>query len=93
MRERYLEITFRRGKPIAAYLYLPRLDSDKSCRAEKMGHDMIVDLSEEGRPIGIEILSPRAASLANINEILAKYSLPPLDETEVAPLAATMCGT
>ena len=62
MHERYLEITFRRGEPIAAYLYLPRLENDKSFRVEKMGHDMIVDMSEAGRPIGIEILSPQAVS-------------------------------
>jgi uncharacterized protein YuzE len=88
MHERYLEITFRRGKPIAAYLYLPRLEHDKSFRVQKMGHDMIVDLSEGGHPIGIEILSPQTVTPALINEILAKYSLPPLDEKEVAPLAA-----
>jgi hypothetical protein len=24
MKERYLEVTFRKGKPLAAYVYLPR---------------------------------------------------------------------
>jgi hypothetical protein len=88
MHERYLEITFRRGEPIAAYLYLPRHENEKSCRVEKMGHDMIVDLSAEGRPLGIEILSPQTVSPALINEILAKYAMPPLGEKEAAPLAA-----
>ncbi|MCC6125325.1 MAG: DUF2283 domain-containing protein [Pirellulales bacterium] len=90
MHGRYLEITFRRGEPIAAYLYLPRLENEKSCRVQKMGQGMIVDLSEEGRPLGIEILSPQKVSPAMINEILAKYSLPPLGEKEAAPLAAAM---
>jgi hypothetical protein len=32
MKERYLEITFRKGKPLAAYLYLPRRVGVKSAR-------------------------------------------------------------
>jgi hypothetical protein len=86
MHERYLEITFRRGKPIAAYLYLPRLENDKSCRVAKEEHDLLVDLAEDGRPIGIEILSPNTVTMSSINEILTKYSLPLLDNEEVAPL-------
>ncbi len=46
----------------------------------------MVDLAEDGRPIGIEILSPHDVSLDVINEILAKYSLPLLDSEGVAPL-------
>ena len=49
--------------------------------------DMLVDLGEDGRPIGIEILSRRETSLHSINEVLAKYALPSLDREEVAPLA------
>jgi len=86
MHERYLEITFRRGKPIAAYLYLPRLESDKSWRVAKEANGLLVDLAEDGRPIGIEILSPNKDSLSVINETLTKYSLPLLDSEEVAPL-------
>jgi hypothetical protein len=88
MHERYLEITFRRGKPIAAYLYLPRHENDKSWRVTKENHGLLVDLAEDGRPIGIEILSPNRVTLNDINTILSKYSLPMLDSAEVAPLAA-----
>lgn len=86
MQERYLEVTFRRGKPIAAYLYLPRRKNDKSFRVAKESNGLLVDLTDDGRPIGIEIVSPHNASLVTINEVLAKYSLPLLDEMEVAPL-------
>jgi hypothetical protein len=86
MHERYLEITFRRGKPISAYLYLPRLENDKSLRVAKESHGLLVDLTEDGRPIGIEILSPNKVSLSVINEVLAKYSLPLLNGEEAAPL-------
>ena len=33
MKERYLEVTFRHGRPIAAYYYLPRSADQKSVPA------------------------------------------------------------
>jgi hypothetical protein len=90
MHERYLEITFRRGKPVAAYLFLPRLENDKSWRVAQEDHGLLVDLAQDGRPIGIEILAPTKITLSNINEILTKYSLPLLDSDEVAPLQASV---
>lgn len=35
MKDRYLEVTFRKGKPLAAYLYLPRATGVKSARTEE----------------------------------------------------------
>ena len=52
------------------------------------GNGLIVDLAEDDRPIGIEILSPQEVSLAALNAVLAKYALPPLNPEEAAPLAA-----
>ena len=83
----YLEITYRRGKPIAAYLYLSRQENDKSQRVVQEGHGLLVDLAEDGRPIGIEIVSPQNISLPVINEVLEKYALTPLDHQEMSPLA------
>ncbi len=87
MHDRYLEVTYRLGKPLAAYLYLPRKESAKSARVVQEQDGMLVDLGDDGRPIGIEILSPLKISLHSINEVLAKYALPLLDRVEVAPLA------
>jgi uncharacterized protein YuzE len=72
---------------MAAYLYLPRRENDKSQRVVQEGHGLLVDLSEDGRPIGIEILSPEQISMDIINLVLAKYALPLLDQREMAPLA------
>jgi hypothetical protein len=88
MHERYLEVTYRRGRPVAAYLYLPRSPDDKSQRVIREGRGLIVDIAEGDRPIGIEIISPRDVSPAMLNEVLAKYSLPLLELGELAPLAA-----
>jgi hypothetical protein len=87
MHDHYLEITFREGRPLAAYLYLPRRENDKSARVQQEGHGLIVDLAADGRPIGIEITSPQEMTLEILNGVLAKYGLPGLNQKEVAPLA------
>ena len=58
MKTRYLEVTFRKGKPLAAYLYLPREPGAKSARTELMGSGLLVDYQADGRPIGLEITAP-----------------------------------
>jgi hypothetical protein len=88
MRERYLEITYRRGRPLAAYLYLPRGPDEKSQRVIREERGLIVDIAEGDRPIGIEIVSPSNVSLAMLNDVLAKYSLPLLERGELTPLVA-----
>ena len=41
MKSSYLEVTFRQGRPLAAYLYLPRKPADKSHRTEKVEPGLI----------------------------------------------------
>ena len=88
MRERYLEITFRKGKPIAAYLYLPRTSGQKSVRTEKAAHGMLIDYDDKGRPIGIEITAPQRITLEALNEILKRLNLPLVEDKDLAPLAS-----
>ena len=49
--QRFLEVTYRQGKPLAAYLYLPRRSGDTSARVEPRGPGFLVDWTEDGRPI------------------------------------------
>ena len=58
MKNSYLEVTFRHGRPLAAYLYLPREPSDKSYRTEKAAPGLVIDFNRSGKPIGIEITAP-----------------------------------
>jgi hypothetical protein len=74
MREPYLEVTYRKGKPLAAYLYLPRRLGDVSARVESRGDGYLVDWTAEGRPIGIEMPSPSLFSAGKLTEILSKVS-------------------
>jgi uncharacterized protein YuzE len=88
MKDRYLEITFRKGIPLAAYLYLPRPAGVKSVRTQEAAPGLLVDLDASGQPIGIEITAPGRVNLEQINEILARYGLDPMHPEELAPLRA-----
>lgn len=85
-RQPYLEITFRRGWPFAAYLYLPRAPHAKSVRTSEAAPNLLVDHGDDGAPIGIEILAPGDVGADAINSVLAKLKLPPVPEADLAPL-------
>jgi uncharacterized protein YuzE len=86
--ERYLEITYRKGKPLAAYLYLPRQSGDTSARTERFSETLVIDYAADGRAIGIEIVHPHAVTEADINRALAHVHQSPLPDEEFAPLKA-----
>lgn len=86
MRHSYLEMTFRNGRPIAGYLYLPRRPGDTSVRQERTQGGMIVDFAPDGRPIGIEFTSVTNVSLAAINAVLSQIDEEPATAEQVAPL-------
>lgn len=88
MKDRYLEITFRKGKTVAAYLYLPREPGQKSQRTEKAGNGLLIDYGESGQAIGIEITAPSQISVDVLNEILTKLNLRPIEPSEMSPLLA-----
>jgi uncharacterized protein YuzE len=88
MKQRYLEVTFRKGKPFAAYLYLPRNSGVRVARTLDAGHGLRVDLDDQGTPMGIEITAPAAVTAAELNAVLARHGVAVLDAEEWAPLAA-----
>lgn len=88
MKEPYLEITFRHGRPLAAYLYLPREGGEKSERTEQVAPGLLVDFAVGGRPIGLEITAPGKVSTATINRVLSDLGLAPMSDEDLAPLKA-----
>lgn len=88
MKQRYLEVTFRDGKAIAAYLYLPRESGDVSERTEKRDGGLVIDYAANGRAIGIEITSPSTLSIDALNCALADVDQEPTSQDELAPLVA-----
>lgn len=88
MKQPYLEVTYRHGRAMAAYLYLPREEGDASARTAKAGSGILVDFAADGRPIGVEITSPSQVSAEDLNAVLASLGLPPLDPADLAPACA-----
>ena len=88
MKQRYLEVTFRKGKALAAYLYLPRPSGAKAARTSDAGQGLRVDFDARGKPIGVEITAPRAVSVADVNALLSSLGVTRMAPADWAPLAA-----
>jgi len=88
MKRAYLEITFRKGKAIAAYLYLPRPTGARATRTVEVEPTVLVDYAASGEPIGVELTSPQHATAEIVAEVLASIGADPVDPAELAPLAA-----
>jgi uncharacterized protein YuzE len=88
MNESYLEVTFRHGRPMAAYYYLPRRPKDKSYRTKRVEPGLVIDFARDGKPIGIEIVAPGKLTLRVFNRVLRELGFRPLKRADLAPLMA-----
>lgn len=88
MNEAYLEVTYRHGRPLAAYYYLPRRPRDRAYRTSRGPAGLLVDYARGGRAIGIEITAPSVLSLAAMNRVLRDLGQRPIKRTELSPLLA-----
>jgi hypothetical protein len=89
MTERSLQVTYRKGRAFAAYLHLSHTTGDKSAKTVASPDGLlIVDYSDTGRPVGIELTAPQAVSLERLNQLLADLGQIPLAEHEYKPLRA-----
>lgn len=88
MKDRYLEVTFRKGKPLAGYLYLPRDAGVKSVRTEEAGPGIRVDYAGSGSAIGIEITAPAIVTLQQMNAVLSRLGMAKIGPEDLAPLKA-----
>jgi hypothetical protein len=88
MKHRYLEVTFRKGVALAAYLYLPRPDGARVTRTVDEGSGIKVDYDEADVPLGVEVTAPAGLGLADLNVVLQRLGQPALDHGEWAPARA-----
>ncbi|MBA3886127.1 MAG: DUF2283 domain-containing protein [Acidobacteria bacterium] len=88
MKDPYLEVTFRHGRAIAAYYYLPRDANQKSARTRRIEPGLVIDFTADGQAIGIEITAPGTISLAGLNAVLQELGQAPASEADLAPLLA-----
>lgn len=85
---RFLEVTYRRGRPWAAYLQLPRSTGQRPFRSRPAELGLVVDLARDGTPLGIEITAPHLVHLADVNRLLKQLGVPPITKAEFGPLDA-----
>lgn len=89
MRARYLEVTFRKGQPLAAYLYLPREPGARSPRTQEVAPGMLADFAASGALIGLEFTAPTKVTVDQVNAVLRQLGVAPIAPEELAPLKAT----
>jgi hypothetical protein len=89
MTERSLQVTYRKGRPFAAYLHLSHATGEKSARTMATPDGLlVVDYNASGQPVGVEITAPRAVSLERLNELLDSLGQQPLADHEFKPVMA-----
>ena len=88
MKEPYLEVTFRRGRVLAAYYYLPRKAGQKSVRTRRVEPGLVIDFTRGGQPIGVEITAPAKFTLAALNRVLRELGFAPATRADLAPVLA-----
>ena len=89
MTERTLQVTYRKGRPFPAYLYLSRQTGEKSSRTTASSDGLlVVDYLVDGTPIGVEMTAPSAVTLERVNSLLAELGQPPLAQQDFSPVMA-----
>lgn len=88
MKHQYLDVTFRNGKPIAAYLSVPREAGAKVVRTTDEGMGLRADFDAHDKLLGIEITAPQIVNPDHINAVLARLGESPLRPEDWAPLRA-----
>ena len=87
MKSATILITFRKGKPLAAYL---RLDGARAsvARTKKITSSLLVDFDASGIALGLEILAFDARTIGRINRVLVSLGHDKLADRELTPLRA-----
>jgi uncharacterized protein YuzE len=86
MTSAYLEVTYKHGRAIAAYFYLPRQGRHKATSTRRAEPGLVIDLAANGVPLGIEITAPSKLTLGALNRVLKQLGCPRLKRADLAPL-------
>jgi uncharacterized protein YuzE len=83
-----LQVTYLKGRPFAAYIYLAHVPGTKTARSEQLGPELVIDYAADGSPLGIEVVSPGFVTPEEINEVFERLGLEPPPASDLAPLRA-----
>jgi hypothetical protein len=86
MMEGYLEVTYRNGRPFAAYYRPLGVRPRKSARCKEVKPGMVIDFAADGSPLGIEIIEPQRLTVSAFNRVLRALGFPRATASDLAPL-------
>ena len=82
-----IEITFQKGRRLAAYLHLSSARR-KAHTTRKLAPSLVGDFDKRGALLGLEILTFDRTTVSRINEVLVSCGCAALPAKELAPLRA-----
>ena len=82
-----LEVTFREGRPLAAYLHLSSARR-KAGTTRELAPSLVGDFDRRGALLGLEILAFDRATISRINPVLVSCGCRALPAKTLAPLRA-----
>ncbi|MEI6635432.1 MAG: hypothetical protein WCJ21_09235 [Planctomycetota bacterium] len=88
MKRVFLNVTYRHGRPIAAYFHLPRQPGDTAVQTDRIDDVLLVDRAADGRPIGVEITDPALFDPDRFFVLLESLGQTAVDRDELRPLVA-----
>ncbi len=88
MRGLSIQVSSRKGRPFAAYIYLNRHLGQRAAKTEQVSSEVVVDYAADGRPIGIEIVTPEVVALDQIYEAFDRLGLGRPSPDDLKPLRA-----
>jgi uncharacterized protein YuzE len=81
-----LEVSYYKGRALAAYLYLDHRSGIRGVKTKLMPHGLVIDIGEDGRAIGVEIVHPSLATVADVNRALRSIGAEPIGREVLASL-------
>ena len=83
-----LQMTYRNGKPVAAYIGLGRALGERCVRSEEVGPEIVVDYGAGGRPLGIEVVDPVSTTSDELYGVFDTLGLRRPSPGALSPLTA-----
>ena len=83
---RSLDVSYRDGRVLAAYLTFGRESGDSTAWSDEVERGLVVDYAADARPIGLELVDPDGTTLEAVSRVLVVLGQPPATDRELAPL-------
>lgn len=82
----HVKITYLRGRMLAAYVAFGHAGPGEIARSEEVGDGLVADYARDGRLLGVEIVQPQPARIADWRRVLERIRAPRVEDEDLAPL-------